>query len=303
MSAQELPKWLNRLNINHVIQIQSNYTNNIRCSTTKSFIWITATVIDIKFNKSDVPYTAKIHFNEYENHFQDRWISIWRLYQNNHLKKLQPYSSVDEECETLRDAISQALKHNQFMDSHVINIITEYAMGVIMSCCNTLKACMNKINFDTRLESVLNQYSQHTQIYEYTPIGNIANRIMLSNNQTRIFCENCTKNDLIKCSFPHMHCGMKELPNQRYHQFMDNDNDCNLTFCYMHKECVECRRILTERYTDSLKCTRCKQYYCTECVEYYGWWYTVAIKFEWRDNPLCDIKKKECYATKGRICK
>jgi len=109
-----------------------------------------------------------------------------------------------EEEKALFDAIDSSLIG---MRSNVIQIIFEYSLGIVVRCCNEWN-CVEEIHFASRFLMEVNaqqnkKRENKLEIYQYfihcKQITNIHPNVLLFGKKRRIFCKDCTENELETC--------------------------------------------------------------------------------------------------------
>ncbi len=121
---------------------------------------------------------------------------------------------IKNEKKELLNAIKQSLYGKYYtcgpmIQMNVIYIIYEYSLGITVNCCNQIKNCVNEINFNTlyEMESNAQQNTSNDlntpEIYQYylykNQTSNVYPNVTICNKKRRIFCSDCTQNELIKC--------------------------------------------------------------------------------------------------------
>ena len=235
---------------------------------------------------------------------------------------------------TIINALTNSLDATEHLiDIHIIRTIADFAIGIIVNCCNTKYGCNNTIMFHSLQEMDLNikenyeanprpryvPYWQRHQnhwgsrrddetkenddkptkkipIYQYIAKIDTTNTVLINNINRRIFCRECTKSKfLTKC-------------NQRQCQRKDVER-----FCSNHSEvstCDVCHERYISRSSNGNRCDYCYQYLsswiCRGCVRSAAkdendanWNYLLSIN--WR-KKYKKIKNNHCSKCKEYIC-
>merc|ERR1712130_653369 len=118
------------------------------------------------------------------------------------------------EKKDLLNAIKKSLlnKYDGMIRMDVIYTIYEYSVGITVKCCNQIKSCLNEINFQSKYEMEVNAQQNdqmalcdmnELKIYQYylhkNQKSNIIPNVVIYNKKRRIFCERCSRKELIKC--------------------------------------------------------------------------------------------------------
>eukprot|EP01084_Bolivina_argentea_P188057 323820_1 len=128
----------------------------------------------------------------------------------------------------------------------IIHIISDFAVGIILPCCNEFDQCTNEIyaNNPIWLINIKHNYN-YQKIHYYQP--NARNSLKhcfkpYSTDKIRIFCPVCTNSKISTCC----KCSAKDV------NFTENENAC-----YNHL-CIFCKK-----YVANNQCLKCKTDFCS----------------------------------------
>eukprot|EP01084_Bolivina_argentea_P255728 430257_1 len=106
--------------------------------------------------------------------------------------------NISTEIEQMRHILELYISH-LIDEKLIIKIISIYAIGIAVNCCNKTKKCKNEIVMDSKYD--LNSTNRECYKYEIRKYKDkqLKDAVIIFGKQMRIFCSECTKNELKKC--------------------------------------------------------------------------------------------------------
>jgi len=156
-------------------------------------------------------------------------------------------------------------------DEQIITLLAEYSSGAVVICSNAQRQCQNEINFDYRgqvMQNLKNSINNPSgvAIYQYCPKHITDGTSKVYGTNRRIFCEYCTRNELVDCSC----CKLGKEPKAIDYDPNAPVHSTRASKCNNHQffQCSICN--LEYKEDDDIKiesCERCKLMHCTKCQQ------------------------------------
>eukprot|EP01084_Bolivina_argentea_P248438 415584_1 len=145
----------------------------------------------------------------------------------------------------------------------IIGVISDYAMGYIVKCCN-FAVCKTEIIIQNKFAFYRKYDYNHHKIFHYIADNADINirTINIYNSPRRIFCSICALH-LIKCRFNWSGCKNRDLESSYTHMPYGGTY-----ICAKHPICVLCDRRAAASYNIA-KCTLCSNYVCNRCNKFF----------------------------------
>jgi len=215
--------------------------------------------------------TGQIKNCEYCGH--KHCVGCIRKFGDKLAPKCQELIIRDEEkqmIDTLNDVLGNQYDFGMYKRK-VIGLLTEYSSGVIVQCSNAKGQCQNEINFNFKAEILMN-HVQNTKnpndvtIYQYCPKYPTSGTIEICGKNRRIFCKDCTQNELVECRC----CDLGKEPKPKNYDPFATGYSITASKCNNHKfvSCSICNWEYEEG--DRVKvewCAKCGSNHCSKCMK------------------------------------